>query len=196
MAYCTGGRRPYMPSRIAPGKIERGHSRVTHSRNQEDTGGHERTRRRVKSSTAGHWRNRGTREDTTARRFGTVMPGFKSRAPDQVLNFETSAMALLGDAPNPPVSQLELAHRRQVADIPADARPQHREAPGFENQRRCPRRCAASAQVRSVNCWPLGTRLRANGPTQGRPWTGRRARASSNDVLVMDAIAHDQPRYS
>src|SRR5947209_5712877 len=27
---------------------------------------------------------------------------------------------------------------------------QDREAPGFENQRRCPRRCAADAQIRTV----------------------------------------------
>jgi hypothetical protein len=34
------------------------HSRVTHSRNRRDTGGHARTRRRAKLSTGGHWRNR------------------------------------------------------------------------------------------------------------------------------------------
>src|SRR5207248_3616006 len=34
---------------------------VTHSRNQEVTGGHHRTRRRTKSGTGGHWR---TRQDT------------------------------------------------------------------------------------------------------------------------------------
>src|SRR6266705_974479 len=45
---------------------------------------------------------------------------------------------------------IELAHGSRTADISARARPQDREAPGFENQRRCPRRCAASAQVRTV----------------------------------------------
>jgi hypothetical protein len=45
---------------------------------------------------------------------------------------------------------IELAHGSRIADISARARPQDREAPGFENQRRCPRRCAAGAQVRTV----------------------------------------------
>src|SRR5215472_9373504 len=31
---------------------------VTHSRNQDDTGGHQRTGRRAESSTGGHWRKR------------------------------------------------------------------------------------------------------------------------------------------
>jgi hypothetical protein len=34
------------------------HRCVTHSRNQEDTEGHRRTRRLLKLSTGGHWRNR------------------------------------------------------------------------------------------------------------------------------------------
>src|SRR6266851_5995624 len=38
----------------APG----GHSRVTHSRNPADTGGHERTWRGRRLSTGGHWRSR------------------------------------------------------------------------------------------------------------------------------------------
>jgi len=45
---------------------------------------------------------------------------------------------------------IELAHDSRTADISARARPQDREAPGFENQRRCPRRCAADAQIRTV----------------------------------------------
>ena len=45
---------------------------------------------------------------------------------------------------------IELAHGYRKADISARARPQDREALGFENQRRCPRRCAADAQVRTV----------------------------------------------
>ena len=45
---------------------------------------------------------------------------------------------------------IELAHGYRKADISARARPKDREAPGFENQRRCPRRCAADAQVRIV----------------------------------------------
>jgi hypothetical protein len=45
---------------------------------------------------------------------------------------------------------IELAHGFRTADISARARPLDREAPGFENQRRCPRRCAADAQVRTV----------------------------------------------
>src|SRR5215472_11627508 len=35
------------------------HSCVTHSRNQKDTGGHQRTRRRTNSSTGGYERERG-----------------------------------------------------------------------------------------------------------------------------------------
>lgn len=54
-----------------------------------EPGGHGRTpedSRRVRSSTGGHARKRrDTRlEDTTYGRFGTVRPGFKSRAPDFV----------------------------------------------------------------------------------------------------------------
>ncbi len=39
-----------------------GHSRVTQFRNQEDTGGHARSRPRRQSSTGGHWRTRGDTE--------------------------------------------------------------------------------------------------------------------------------------
>jgi hypothetical protein len=45
---------------------------------------------------------------------------------------------------------IELAYGYRTADISERARPQDREASGFENQRRCPRRCAADAQVRTV----------------------------------------------
>ena len=45
---------------------------------------------------------------------------------------------------------IELAHSYRTADISARARPRDRETPGFENQRRCRRRCAADAQVRTV----------------------------------------------
>ena len=45
---------------------------------------------------------------------------------------------------------IELADGYRTADISARARPQDREGPGFENQRRCPRRCSAGAQVRTV----------------------------------------------
>ena len=55
----------------APG----GHSRVTHSRNQADTRGHRRTRRRSNSSTGGTARTPTRHERTTPlRRFGTVRP--------------------------------------------------------------------------------------------------------------------------
>src|ERR1035437_8482654 len=39
-----------------------GHSRVTQFRNQEDTGGHARSRQRRQSSTGGHLRSRGDTE--------------------------------------------------------------------------------------------------------------------------------------
>jgi hypothetical protein len=45
---------------------------------------------------------------------------------------------------------IELAHSYRTADISARARPVDREAPGFENQRRCPPRCAADAHGRTV----------------------------------------------
>jgi hypothetical protein len=47
-------------------------------------------------------------------------------------------------------SSIELAHGYRKADISARARLRDREGPGFENQRRSPRRCAADAQVRTV----------------------------------------------
>jgi len=46
---------------------------------------------------------------------------------------------------------IELAHGSSTADISARARPQDREALGFENQRRCPRPCAADAQARTMS---------------------------------------------
>src|SRR5947208_7186135 len=49
---------------------------------------------------------------------------------------------------------IELVHGNRTADISARARPQDREAPGFENQKRCPRRCAAGAQSRTVRPEP------------------------------------------
>src|SRR5438445_9013973 len=55
---------PTGSSPAAPGQGVDGqlcHRCVTHSRNREDTGGYERTRRRAKACTGGHWR---TRRDT------------------------------------------------------------------------------------------------------------------------------------
>ena len=57
----------------------------------EVTGGHEEDPIRVQEEPRGH---HGTREDTRLCRFGTVRPGFKSRAPDQFLNSERSSAAI------------------------------------------------------------------------------------------------------
>jgi hypothetical protein len=67
--------------------------------------------------------------------------------------------------------------RRLHAD---DATAQDREAPGFENQRRCPRRCAAGAQVRTV-------RLTAVFETTVLPLTSR------NDAAVQQAAPKFAP---
>ncbi len=49
---------PHIPRTIVARFGWRCHRCVTHSRNQEDTEGHGRTRRRAKSRTGGHWRKR------------------------------------------------------------------------------------------------------------------------------------------
>ena len=46
---------------------------------------------------------------------------------------------------------IELAYGYRTADISARARPKDRDAPGFEHQRRCLRRCVADAQVGAVS---------------------------------------------
>src|SRR6266496_1523720 len=46
------------PERRSVAELRGGHSRVTHSRNPADTGGHERTWRGRRLSTGGHWRSR------------------------------------------------------------------------------------------------------------------------------------------
>src|SRR5439155_3232232 len=61
----TRGRDGNVPSAHSL-SLRRGHSCGTDSRNQEDTGGHQRTRRRAKLSTGGHWRtHRNTEGHTT-----------------------------------------------------------------------------------------------------------------------------------
>ena len=69
---------------------------------------------------------------------------------------------------------IELAHGYRTADISARARPLDREAPGFENQRRSPRRCAADAQVRTVRRISLKIQARARCRVLVR-WLGDRA---------------------
>ena len=58
---------------------------------QEDTKGHGEVGGRVLEDTGGA---AGIPEDRTLGRFGTVRPGFKSRAPDQFLNSERSRAAI------------------------------------------------------------------------------------------------------
>src|SRR6266704_1618232 len=78
-----------------------GHSRVTQFRNQEDTGGHARSRARRQSSTGGHARNR---RDTDGRTVVPVRdreaPGSNPGPPTSLLNSKspptTHAMAFLG----------------------------------------------------------------------------------------------------
>jgi hypothetical protein len=64
---------------------------------------------------------------------------------------------------------IELAHGNRTGDISARARPQDHEAPGFQNQRRCPRRCEADAQVRTVrHCRLLARPLLYAADSEGR----------------------------
>jgi len=149
----------------APG----GHSRVTHSRNQADPRGHRRTRRRSNSSTGGTAR---TPQDARGHGIAPVRdreapgsnPGPPTKNRIQIEVFACSvwhagvtgrSQIFLELGGGSPVQvdfepSIELAHGYPTADISARARLQDREAPGFENQRRCPRRCAAGAQVRTV----------------------------------------------
>ncbi len=60
-----------------------GHRRVTDSRNREEPRGHARTRPSRDASTEDTGGAAGIRGDTAVPGFGTVRPGFKSRAPDQ-----------------------------------------------------------------------------------------------------------------
>ena len=63
------------------------HSRITHSRNQEDTEGHERTRRRVNLSTGGHERKRrDTRGHDTRPVRDREAPGSNPGPPTSFLN--------------------------------------------------------------------------------------------------------------
>ena len=145
------------------------HSRVTHSRNQADTGGHTRTRRRSSSSTGGTLR---TPQDTRGHGITPVRdreapgsnPGPPTQNRIQIRGLRLLRLArgghrevtdFLGSGWRRPVQvdfepSIELAHGYRTAVMSARARPQGREAPGFENQRRSPRRCAADAQVRTV----------------------------------------------
>src|SRR5712692_7051985 len=56
----------------------------------------------------------------------------------------------VAETTRPSLSNSPRTRTQPRVDIAGRARPQDREAPGFENQRRCPRRCAADAQVRTV----------------------------------------------
>ncbi len=75
---------------LAPG----GHSRVTHSRNLGDTGGHRRTRRRLSSGTGGTTR---TPQDTRGHGISAVRdreaPGSNPGPPTNVLNSDLCSCA-------------------------------------------------------------------------------------------------------
>ncbi len=146
-----------------------GHGRGTDSRHQAALGGHRRTPRSGNLSSGGHL---GSRRDTGGDATNTVRdreapgsnPGPPTKNRIQIEVFACSVwragvtgrsqifLELGGGSPvhvdfEP---SIELANSYRTADISARARPQDREAPGFENQRRRPRRCAAGAQVRTV----------------------------------------------
>jgi len=139
-----------------------GHSRVTVSRHQAALGGHGRTPRSGNLSSGGHLRGR---RDTRGHGTNTVRdreapgsnPGPPTKNRIQNRRFAGSAypavsqgrsqifrevgggiLRLSGLRPS-----IELAHGYRTADISERARPPDREAPGFENQRRCARRCIA-----------------------------------------------------
>jgi len=157
---------PRLPSAAAHARITavsrtRGTRRI-----QEVTRGHEGDPARAQEEHCGHHR---TREDTASRRFGTVRPRVQIPGPRPkiVFKFEVFACSVwrvgvtgrsqifleLGGGSPVQVDfepSIELAHGYRTAVMSARARPQGREAPGFENQRRSPRRCAADAQVRTV----------------------------------------------
>jgi hypothetical protein len=127
--------------------------------------GHQRTRRRSTSSTEGTAR---TPEDTRGHDITPVRdreaPGSNPWPPTknriQIDDFACSVWSAgvtgrsqiflgLGGGSRVQVDlepSSELAHGYRTADISARARPQDREAPGFENQRRCLR----GAQIRTV----------------------------------------------
>src|SRR6266702_5650944 len=78
---------PTPPVATLGGKLSRSqpcHRCVTHSRNQEDTGGHARTRSQSKLSTGEHWRNGRDTEGHEVRRVrDREAPGSNPGAPDQ-----------------------------------------------------------------------------------------------------------------
>src|SRR6266545_850503 len=147
-----------------------GHSSVTQFRNQEDAGGHARSPPRRQSSTGGHWRSRGDTEgQVTApvrdREAPGSNPGPPTKSHIQIevfscpvwhagVTWRSQIFLELGGGSPVQVDfepSIELAHGYRIADISARARPGDREAPGFESQRRCLRRCAADAQGRTVS---------------------------------------------
>ena len=132
------------------------------SATRRDTGGHARSRARRRSSTGGHWSTRGDTEGHVTAPVRDLEAPTKNRIQIEVFacsiwragsqgghRFSRNSAAA-GPRSSGLRPSIELAHGYRTADISARARPQDREAPGFENQRRCPRRCAADAQVRGT----------------------------------------------
>ena len=89
--YASPAKDRFRRSKRAASRPTRCHSCVTHSRNQEDTEGHQRTRRPVRLSTGGHERKRRTLEDKTYGPFGVVRARVRIPDPDQLLNSESVA---------------------------------------------------------------------------------------------------------
>ncbi len=142
-----------------------GHSRVTHSRNPADTGGHERTWRGRRLSTRGHWRSRWDTEGHDVRPVrDREAPGSNPGPPtkNRIQNRDFAGFAYPAVSPgrsqifselgggSPRSSGLrasiELAHGYRTADIPARARPPDREAPASKSQAGTPE----DAQRRTV----------------------------------------------
>jgi len=145
-----------------------GHSGVTQFRNQEDTGGLERTRRARRLRQEDTQGTAGVRKDTPLCRFGTVRPRVQIPGPRPISELRISesdgSQAVAGSQGGHRFSWnlVVAAPSKWIADrrlnsLTALAQPIYQHAHGPRTVRHqgskirpCPRRCAFDAQVRTV----------------------------------------------